>query len=199
VPVSLDALLDELQGRLLAFPPVAAHILGFQVLVGEEEVFELPQQVRRQVGQGIDVHVVGVGGGDAEDLVVLALVVGHAQDADGPGLDDHARVGGAHDQHQDVAGVTVRGQGVGDEAVLGRVVDGGVEHPVHLHQAGDVVDLVLDPGAVGDLHHRVDDLRRLLARPNHVQGHRPSSLPSCSHSGGGWAMGKNPMPAVADL
>ena len=61
-----------------------------------------------------------VGRGHAQDLVVAALLVGHAEHADRAALDQAAGKGRLVEQHECVERVAVVAEGVIDEAVVGR-------------------------------------------------------------------------------
>jgi hypothetical protein len=72
---------------------------------------------------------------DGDDLVVDALVVAHAHDADRARRDDAQRVHGALLQHEHVEGVAVVAVGARDEAVVGRVVHRAEQHAVEAEEA----------------------------------------------------------------
>ena len=106
---------------------------------------------------------------DGEDLVVVALLVGHVEHADRAGADDAAGERRLRDHDQDVERVAVIGQAALDEAIVARVVDARVEDPVEHEPMADVVVLVLVPAPARDLH---DDLDRAALRAAH-----PESMP----------------------
>src|SRR5829696_2872813 len=146
--------------------------LVLELLVDAEEVLDLAQQVRGDLLDPVDVVPVGVGQGDDQQLLVGALVVGHVEHTDDPGLDLTAREGGLAQQDHGVQGVAVLGQGAGHEAVVGRVVDGAEQHPVEADAARLVVELVLVPRHLGDLH---DDVQRQVPAPRALV-HRGAGL-----------------------
>ena len=66
-------------------------------------------------------------------------------------------------QHQHVERIVVFGEGLGDEAVVGGIVHGGVEHTIQLDQSADLVEFVLDARSEGDLDDAVELLRQFVA------------------------------------
>ena len=95
----------------------------------------------------------GIEGADGDDLVVESLLVAHPHDADGTCLDDRERVDRFLAQDQGVQRVAIVTERPGDEAVVGRVVHGAVQHPVQPHQSRFLVELVLVLAA----HRHFDD------------------------------------------
>ena len=128
--------------------------LAFEVLVVLEEALKLALAV---TGQLIDVGVGGVLGivdVDGDDLLVALAFVEHVEDADRPSAKDahgHHRL--LH-PHQDVEGVVVLTEGLGDEAVVGRIDHRRVQDAIDLQEPGGLVELVLDLAALGDLDQR---------------------------------------------
>ena len=101
-----------------------------QLLVHREEVLHLVEDMPGQLGDVLVIVVSGVVKGDGDDFLILAAAVVHDDDADGVAPhqghgDDVLRA-----EHQHVQGVAVVSVGAGDKAVVGRVVGGGVQHPV---------------------------------------------------------------------
>ena len=108
-----------------------------------------------ELGEVMDVaHVfqAGVFGGYAEDLVVAALFVRHAEHADRAGADQAAGKGRLLYQDERVERVAVLAQRAFDEAVVGRVLRRREQRAVEADPAGLVVDFVLVPMTLGDLH-----------------------------------------------
>ena len=66
-------------------------------------------------------------------------------------------------EDEDVHGVIVLAERPGDEAVVVRVHDGGVEDPVHLDEPRLLVQLVLDLAPLGDLHDLVTEERSRIS------------------------------------
>ena len=66
-------------------------------------------------------------------------------------------------EDEDVHGVVVLAERAGDEAVVVRVHDGGVEDPVHLDEPRLLVQLVLDLAPLGDLHDLVTEERSRIS------------------------------------
>ena len=87
--------------------------------------------------------------GYGKQLRVRPGLVGHFQQADGPAADHRTADEGYGCHHQYVHRVAVLRQGVGDIAVVARVVHGGVHEAVHEHRAGGLVHFVFYRIAVG--------------------------------------------------
>ena len=122
-----------------------------QRLVDLEEVLDLHTVELGQVVDVAQVLLAGVVAGHAEDLVVTALLVAHAEHPDGARPDEAAGERRLLDQHQGVERVAVLAQGVFDEPVVRRVLGGGEQRPVQPDPAGVVVELVLVAAALGNL------------------------------------------------
>ena len=133
--------------------------LALELLVVLEEPPQHRQPVRRHLGRFAVAVELGSSRRDGDDLVVLLARVDHRHQADRAGVDERERDDRLLAQHQHVERVVVLGERLRDEAVVGRVVDGGVEDAVELEQAGLLVELVLDAGAERDLDDRVELLR----------------------------------------
>ncbi|KAI3488917.1 hypothetical protein L1887_46947 [Cichorium endivia] len=173
--VGSDRLGDLGAGRVSVAPAIDLDPFAFlEILVVLEEVLDLLQQQGWQVGVFLHVDVqlrqLVVRYGD--DLGIAAAVVGHVQHADRTGADHRAwrdRVRG-HDQH--VQGITVVGQGVRDETVVGRVEHRGGHEAVNEQAVAVLVDLVFDRRVVGrDLDGDVDVVRQVFARRDLAVAH----------------------------
>jgi tetratricopeptide (TPR) repeat protein len=132
--------------------PVRAlnRLAGLQVLVDLKEVLDLQPVKLGHVIDVLQMSLPRVARGDAKDLVVGALLVGHLEHADHPGGHQAAGEGRLLKQHQGVKRVAVAAQGLVDEPVVGGVPSRGEQHPVKPDPAGTVIDLVLVPVAPGD-------------------------------------------------
>ena len=71
-------------------------------------------------------------------------------------LTRHPGNGGLLHDDQHVQRVAVRGGRAGDEPVVGRVVDRGIEDPVQADRSGGVVEFVLVAAPLRDLDDRLD-------------------------------------------
>src|SRR5690606_25565797 len=118
--ISLGSLDNGGAGGVGAFPAFNLDPLALlQILVVLEEVLDLLDQQRRQVGVFLHVLVQlsQLVVGDGDQLGVAAGFVGHVQHADRAAADDRARSNRVGGYYQHVQGVAVVGQGVRDKAV----------------------------------------------------------------------------------
>ena len=127
------------------------RLAGLQVLVDLKEVLDLQPVKLGHVVDVLQVRLPRVARGDAEDLVVRALLVGHLEHADHPGGHQAAGESRLLKQHQGVKRVAIAAQGLVDEPVVGGVPSRGEQHPVKPDPAGAVINLILVPVAPGDL------------------------------------------------
>ena len=149
--------------------------LVLERLVVLEEAAELRDPVRRQLADRGVVDVLRIVGVDGEDLVVLLALIAHLHDADRAGAQDRQRNDLLLAEHEDVQGIVVLAVRLRDEPVVGRIVDGGEEHPVDADQPACLVELVLDLRPPRDLDDDREKVRRLAAEGDVVPGmHRRS-------------------------
>jgi hypothetical protein len=73
-------------------------------------------------------------------------------------------------QHQNVQRIVILGQRLRNEAVIRWIVHRRIQHPVQLDQAAGFVQLILHAGAKGNLDHRKEFQRQLVAGRNVVPG-----------------------------
>ena len=132
-------------------------LLRLEHLVDVEEVLDLVEQALRQVAEIAHVLVVRVVQRHAQDLGVRTLLVLHPEHADRAHLHPAPGEGRVLEQHQHVERVAVEREGVGDEAVVGRVDGRGEQPPVEADDVRVVVVLVLVAAAARDLD---DDVER---------------------------------------
>ena len=139
----------------------ADHLDGLVLerLVGLEEVLDLDQPVGTDLVETLDVLLVGVADGDAQDLEVEALLVAHLQAADGPRPDVAAGEGRLVDDQQRVGVIAVTRARALDEAVVEVVEDSAREDAVEPEDVRLLVVLVLVARPARDLDHDLDDLR----------------------------------------
>ncbi len=93
-----------------------------------------------------------------DDLGVGAVLVGHPEDPERPRFHQAARKGRLVEEDEGVERVTVLGQRVGHEPVVGRVEGRREEPSVEPDDVALVVVLVLVAAPPGDLHDHVDEL-----------------------------------------
>ena len=120
----IPVLAQHLEGAHVV--PPAHHVDGLvlECLVGLEEVLDLDEPVRPNLFKTLDVLLVGVADGDAQDLEIEALLVAHLEPADRARPDVAARERGLVDDQQGVGVVAVARARPFDEAVVEVVVDG---------------------------------------------------------------------------
>ena len=106
-------------------------------------MLDLDQPVRPDLLEALDVLLVGVADGDAQDLEVEALLVAHLEPADRARPDVAAGEGRLVDDQQGVGMVAVAGACPLDEPVVEVVVDGARQHAVEPEDVGLLVVLVL--------------------------------------------------------
>ena len=114
--------------------------------------------MRADLVEPLDVLLVGVPEGDAQDLEVEALLVAHLEAADGPRPDVAPGEGGLVDDQKGVGVVAVAGAGALDEAVVEVVEDGAAQDPIKAVDAGFLVELVLVARPARDLDDDLDDI-----------------------------------------
>src|SRR5690606_38390994 len=158
----------------------------FQILVVLEEVLDLLDE---QVGQvGVFLHVLVQNAqlvmGYGHQLGIAAAIVGHVQYANRTATDDRARGNRMRGDYQYVQRVAIIGQGVRNEAVVGRVEHRGSHEAIDEQSAGVLVDLVLDRRMVGrDFDGDVDVVGNVLACGNLVVAHGLPDAGQCESVG----------------
>jgi len=141
---------------------------GFVVL---KEAFHLTHGVGGELVVMVIIRVCRVDDVDGNDLVVESLFVAHAHHTNGAGLDDGEGLDGLLTQDEDIERVAVIAVGAGDETVVRRVVDSGIENAIEAHEPGLFVEFVLVLAALGDLdHHREAALNKFLVKVDIVPG-----------------------------
>ena len=150
------ALGDDLVG-VAAVVPAADHRVGavLEVLVDVEEVRDLVEQRVADVGDVVHVAPGRVLERHAQHLVVLALLVGHLEDADRLHRDHAPRERRRRHQDHRVHRVAVAPQRVHQVSVVGWIDNARPERAVEHHPAQRGVVLVLVAAALRDLHEGV--------------------------------------------
>src|SRR6266545_4079975 len=164
VPIMVDGVENALLRYLRVLPPDRLDPSALQILVDGEEVFNLFEIVRRQVGVVGDTIKERVVVQHRQDFVVRLAFIVHAEHPDRAGLDDAAGEGRQVRHHQHVERVVVVVVGLRDESIIAGVMNRRVEHPVELEGAGLLVVLIFIARAFGDLDDHVDYIWRVGAR-----------------------------------
>src|SRR3712207_2188422 len=172
--------LDRLERGLARVPAVDLDDLPLGRLVDGEEVGDLVAQGHREVVEALDVVPVGIRDRDAEDLVVLGVLVAHAEQRHRLDLDQAAgerRLG--HDDHR-VERIAVRGEGLAEEAVVGGIAERREQQAVELDRVELVAPLVLVRRALGDLDDDVQGLAHAADPTSSSSASSPSSSRTCT-------------------
>ena len=186
-PEGLPARLQLPERGVAALEPHDLGVfLGLEVLVDAEEVLDLVEEMLWQIFDVLSVVPLWVVLQDGQQLGVEPRLVAHEKDAEDPGPDDAAREGGVRHQHQRVERVPVLRQGVGHEAIVGRIRRGREQPAVEADDVILVVVLVLVATAGGDFDHHVDGSCRGRHKAPNRTGWLPPSL----------RRGKRPEPAL---
>ena len=111
-------------------------LAGLQVLVDLEEVLDFQPVELREVIDITEMVLAWVVRWHADDLVVAAFFVGHAEHADRTTADQAAGEGRRGQQDQRIQRVTVEAERVVDEPVVGRVLGRREQRPVEPDAAG---------------------------------------------------------------
>src|SRR6202020_1626947 len=135
---ALDAL-DHERAPLVRVAPAndLDPLVGLEILVMCEEMLDLLDRDRGQVRIAIHVRIAlgELCRRHGEQLLVIACLVFHDQDADDLATHDGARNDCARVRDDHVAGIAVARERMGDEPVIPREPHGGIEEPVDLERA----------------------------------------------------------------
>ena len=149
---------QDLERPIAIAPAEDLDGLVLERLVRLEEVLDLDQSMRPDLVETLDVLLVGIADGDAQDLEVEALLVVHLEAADRAGPDVAAGEGRLVDDQEGVGVVAVAGARALDEAVVEVVEDGARQDAVEPEDARRLVVLVLVAAAPRDLDDDLDDI-----------------------------------------
>src|SRR5437867_2400147 len=134
-------LAQDLPRTLTIVPAQHLGLLRLEELVGVEEVADLHETVWLDLIQALDVALVRITHGHAQDLEVLAFVVAHLEAADRSCPDMAARERRFVDQEQGVGMVAVTRASFRDEAIVVVVVDGRRQHTIEAADARTLIPL----------------------------------------------------------
>jgi hypothetical protein len=141
------------------------HLDGFafELFVVLKKAAEHEQAVRRHLG-GLAVGIeLGIFGGNGDDFVILLAGVNHGHQPNGAGVNDGEWNYRLLAEHQHIERVVVFGEGLRDESVVGRIVDGRVEDTVEADQAAGLVQFILHAGTEGDFDNAIEFVRQFVA------------------------------------
>jgi hypothetical protein len=185
-PVKLAPVRDHIEGLLARAPALDLDLLALELLVDGEEVRDLALQRLGDVVEGFGRIPARIVGGNANDLVVLALLVAHHEQRDRLDRDHAPREGGLGDADHRIERISVAAVVSDQIAVVGRVNHRGGEEAVEDHGPDPLVVLVLVAAPLGDLdegeqlvgelvvsHHRQGYPARLDVKGRCVAGGRP--------------------------
>jgi hypothetical protein len=160
----VQGILDDRIGILRRLDFVHFDGLAFQLFVILKEAAEHGKAMGRHLGGfAVDVEF-RIFGGHADDLVVFFAAVDHGHEADRADAGDQGQGDdGFLAEDQDVKRVIVFGQGLGDEAVIGGVIYGGIEDAIEFDQSTFLVQLVFHAGAEGDFDDGGEFMRNIFA------------------------------------
>jgi hypothetical protein len=82
-----------------------------------------------------------------DDLVILLALINHRHQTDGAGVNDGQGDHSLLAQHQHIQRIIIFRQSLGNEAVVRRIVNSGVEHAIHLDEPTVFVQFIFDAGA----------------------------------------------------
>ena len=133
-------------------PPADVDLLALEVLVDREELLDLLAQQHRQVLELFVPVPVRIVQGNADDLVIDALLVAHLEHPHGLDRDQTPRERRLVQADECVEGIAVLAQRATQVAVVGRIRGGTHQQPVELDATELRVVLVLVAAALGDLH-----------------------------------------------
>ena len=192
--VALKCLLDDGERARSGREVLHFDVFAFELFVILEEPHEHRQTVRRQFVGLLKRTVLGIVPRDGQDLVIPFAAIEHGHHADGSSLHQRQRRECFLTQHKYVERIIVLGIGLGNEAVIGGIVNRRIENAIEAQESRRLVELVLDVGAGRDFHDS-DELRgQILSRRNVVPGmrHRKSPLEMLGTTQNAVHLGTNP-------
>jgi len=172
-------LLDLALGCGTIGPPFdRGHAVWFEFFVDGEEVGDLGADAGREIVELVHLDPFRIVQRHAENLVVDAGLVAHAEDPERPYFDPAPRKGGLVDEHERVEVLLILGQRLFEEAVVGRKDDGRKEVAVELDHTALFVVLVLVAAPLRDLDEATELHSRLLMAFGRNNTQQKPSAPS---------------------
>jgi hypothetical protein len=148
-----------------------------ETAIDVEEVGDLGELVRRQLGQVSNLGIGGLTLGDTHQLRLAAVPSYDPEDSNRPGPHPHPRVGRLGGEHQRVERFVIGSERAWNEAVVGRKGEGAGQSSVEPDQPGVLVELVLVATAPWSLHHDIDRLHIQQDRGNRASGLCSAGVP----------------------
>jgi len=144
-------------------PAPYLNALAFKVFVDREEVGNLFEHVRVDVGKVPHIVETRIILADSQHFLVQHALIEHLKQADGAHLLHAARKTGTRHQHQHVQRVAVIAQRGRNKAIVARVVHRRMQVAVQLEDVQLLVVFVFLGPILGDLDDRAKNLRRAIA------------------------------------
>jgi hypothetical protein len=134
-----------------------------KVLINRKKVFYLEEDVLGNVFIVLNAAETGVSGRIGQNLLIRNPLVQHFEQTDGPCGEHTAWKGWGISQNKDVEGIAVLGEGLGDEAVVARIVDRRMKIAIQSEHVERLVIFVFVDTVEGDFNDSSDDVWRLIA------------------------------------
>jgi hypothetical protein len=138
-------------------------LLPFEILVNREEMFNFTENVRMDVRVILQFDIPRIPRRVSDDLLITDAVVQHFEKSNWANVAEASREAGHITKHEDVEWVAVLGNRLGDETVVARIVDWGMQVAVQDEDLQIEIILILVDAVLRDLDDRGDDFRGLLA------------------------------------
>ena len=135
---------------------------GLEVLVHLEEMLDFEAVKLRNVLDLSTPRCALIRRGNTQDLVVPALLIGHAEHTECAATNHTTRESGLFKEDEGVKRITVFTEGVINEAVIIGIPCRSEEHTVKADASRLVIDLVLVPVPLRDLNGHIEFHRELL-------------------------------------
>lgn len=166
-----------MDGKRDVVPTDHVHRLLFELFVDLEKVNDLLFRVLLKVVERLAEREAGIVGGDAENLLVRALLIPHFQDTDGTCFDDAAGDCWVGHQNEDIKRVAIEVVGLRNVAVIKRIKQRRIEHSIKFENARFLANLILVRAPFRDFDHGVKHVRGVFSNRYVEDGHRSDRVP----------------------